>query len=117
MSNAPPVLHPDPVPAPGGDDLGIDRAFVLHLARMPVFAVLWVGAAVAAHQIWAAIRPEGLNGGPLLVIEALNLPKAKRDALIQSVFVENPAQAAKMSQGHREVAKEMYPDRLVPEAN
>ncbi|MFM8272264.1 MAG: prepilin peptidase [Gemmata sp.] len=68
MSNAPPVLHPDPVPAPGGDDLGIDRAFVLHLARMPVFAVLWVGAAVAAHQIWAAIRPEGLNGGPLLVI-------------------------------------------------
>ncbi len=50
------------------DSLGIDRAFVLQMARMPALAVIWVLAAVASHHIWAAIWPTGLNAGPLVVI-------------------------------------------------
>jgi prepilin peptidase CpaA len=55
-------------PAHADDSLGIDRAFVLQLARMPLFALLWVGAAFASHAIWAAVSPEGQNYGPLVVI-------------------------------------------------
>src|SRR6185312_16131409 len=55
-------------PTHADDSLGIDRAFVLQLARMPLFALLWVGAAFASHAIWAAVSPEGQNYGPLVVI-------------------------------------------------
>ncbi|MGD9805611.1 MAG: hypothetical protein AB7E81_01060 [Hyphomicrobiaceae bacterium] len=51
----------------------------------------------------------GLTDGPLLVIDALKLPNAKRDALLSQVFVENPSKAAQMSQGHREIAQTMQP--------
>lgn len=72
MSNAaPPVLNNAPAQqaAPAADDsLGIDRAFVLQMARMPLLAVLWVAAAFASHYAWAALWPEGLNAGPLVVI-------------------------------------------------
>ncbi|AWM36784.1 Type IV leader peptidase family protein [Gemmata obscuriglobus] len=66
MSNAAPVL-PTPVTA-ADDSLGIDRAFVLQMAKMPLLALAWLAAAVAAHFLWAAVWPEGLNGGPLVVI-------------------------------------------------
>jgi prepilin peptidase CpaA len=75
MSNPVPVLETNPaaqanaLPAPQTDDsLGIDRAFAVQMARMPVLAVLWVAAAFVAHQVWAAIWPTGLNAGPLVVI-------------------------------------------------
>ncbi len=71
MSNAAPILDPAPIPqlAPARDDsLGIDRAFILQMARMPLFAALWVAASFASHAIWAAIWPEGFNVGPLVVI-------------------------------------------------
>ncbi|MBN9122527.1 MAG: prepilin peptidase [Planctomycetes bacterium] len=74
MSNPAPVLETNGaapanvLPAPKDDSLGIDRAFVLQMARMPAFAVLWVLAAVAAHHAWAALWPHGLNAGPLVVI-------------------------------------------------
>ncbi|MCI0704021.1 MAG: A24 family peptidase [Planctomycetia bacterium] len=75
MSSPAPTLEPTttpPAPAtsvPGKDDsLGIDRAFIMQMARMPLFAVIWVLAAFASHQIWAAIWPTGLNAGPLIVI-------------------------------------------------
>ncbi|HEY3789300.1 MAG TPA: prepilin peptidase, partial [Urbifossiella sp.] len=55
-------------PAGADDSLGIDRALVVQLARMPLLALLWVGAAFASHQIWALFAPEGLNYGPLIVI-------------------------------------------------
>lgn len=51
----------------------------------------------------------GLADGPLLVIDALELPKAERNALLHDVFVENPSKTANMSSGHREVAKAMQP--------
>ncbi len=51
----------------------------------------------------------GLADGPLLVIDALKLPKAERNTLLESVFVANPAKAASMSPGHREVATSMQP--------
>jgi prepilin peptidase CpaA len=57
-----------PAPATRDDSLGIDRAFVLQMARMPIFAVLWVVAAFVAHHAWAALWPNGLNAGPLVVI-------------------------------------------------
>jgi prepilin peptidase CpaA len=57
-----------PAPAAAPDDLGLDRDFLMQLARMPLYAVLWVVAAYAAHQIWAAVAPETTNLGPLVVI-------------------------------------------------
>jgi hypothetical protein len=51
----------------------------------------------------------GLADGPLTVIEGLKIPPATRDALLESVFVENPAGLKKMSEGHRKVAEEMQP--------
>ena len=51
----------------------------------------------------------GLADGPLLVIDSMKLPKPEMDALLDQVFVENPTRLAKMSQGHRDVAKEMQP--------
>ncbi|MGD9669914.1 MAG: hypothetical protein AB7U75_12770 [Hyphomicrobiaceae bacterium] len=51
----------------------------------------------------------GLADGPLLVVDALRLPNAERDALLDSVFVEDTSRAAKMSEGHRQVAKDMQP--------
>src|SRR5262245_46349181 len=50
------------------DSLGIDREFLIQMARMPLLALLWVVAAVVAHQVWAAVSPTGLNAGPLVVV-------------------------------------------------
>lgn len=55
-------------PTAADDSLGIDREFLVKLSRMPLFALLWVGAAFVSHQVWAAISPEGINYGPLVVI-------------------------------------------------
>lgn len=72
MSNPAPALEPtvpqQPSLATRDDSLGIDRAFVIQMARMPLLALLWVAAAFVSHQIWAAIWPTGLNAGPLVVI-------------------------------------------------
>jgi hypothetical protein len=51
----------------------------------------------------------GLADGPLLVIDALKLPKPERNRLLHEVFVENPSKTANMSSGHREVAQAMQP--------
>jgi prepilin peptidase CpaA len=68
MSTGVPTLTPQ-APAPHADDaIGLDREFLIQMARMPLFAVLWVVAAFIAHQIWAAVHPSGLNAGPLVVV-------------------------------------------------
>ncbi|MCC7253664.1 hypothetical protein [Hyphomicrobium sp.] len=51
----------------------------------------------------------GLADGPLTVIDGLKIPVADRKALLESVFVENPAGLKKMSEGHRKVAQDMQP--------
>lgn len=63
-----PTLVPPTTTAKVDDALGIDRDFVLQMARMPLLALLWVAAAIVAHQIWAAVSPTGLNAGPLVVV-------------------------------------------------
>src|SRR5205807_7441145 len=56
-------------PQPAANEaLGIDRAFVVQMARMPLLAVLWIAAAFAADRLWAAAYPEGINFGPLVVV-------------------------------------------------
>jgi hypothetical protein len=55
----------------------------------------------------------GLAEGPLLVVNALSLPANKRDPLVESIFKEDPKILAKMSEGHRKVAKDMQP-RFAP---
>jgi prepilin peptidase CpaA len=72
-ANAIATVTPPPVApvAPTRDDddsLGIDREFVVQMARMPVLAVVWVAAAFLSHQVWAGLWPTGLNAGPLVVI-------------------------------------------------
>lgn len=55
--------------APSQDDsLGIDRAFLIQMARMPLLALLWLLAAVVATRVWAFFSPTGLNAGPLIVV-------------------------------------------------
>lgn len=49
----------------------------------------------------------GLADGPLLVIDAMKLPKAERTKLLQSVFVENRNGMDKLSVGHKAVAESM----------
>ena len=66
--NTQPTAAPTATPAVPDDSLGIDRAFVMQMARMPLLALIWVAAAVVTHQVWAAIWPTGLNAGPLVVI-------------------------------------------------
>jgi prepilin peptidase CpaA len=50
------------------DSLGLDRAFLLQMARMPVLALVWVAAAFVAHQLWALADPNGINFGPLVIV-------------------------------------------------
>jgi|GEM_PF-225550 len=77
------IAAPNPVLAPGlapglatprtdaatPDSLGIDRDFVMQMARMPLLAVLWVAASIAVHHIWNAVAPVGtINYAPVIVI-------------------------------------------------
>lgn len=66
--DSPPPAPTAAAPAPEADDLGIDREFLVKLARMPFLALIWLGAAAVSHQIWAAFSLGGLNGGPLVVL-------------------------------------------------
>ncbi len=52
------------------DDLGLDRAFLMSMARVPLIAVLWVAAAWAASATVEAFgwHVRGVNLGPLIVI-------------------------------------------------
>lgn len=63
-----PTLEPQTATPTQDDSLGIDRAFAIQMARMPLLALLWLLAAVAAHQVWAAVSPTGLNAGPLVIV-------------------------------------------------
>jgi prepilin peptidase CpaA len=67
---APAIGTPVPTPStpPADDSLGIDREFVMQMARMPLLALAWLVAGIIAHQIWAAVSPSGLNLGPIIVI-------------------------------------------------
>ena len=50
------------------DDLGIDRAFILQMAQVPVIGLLFVLASFVADRIWAAIDPAGPNLAPVILI-------------------------------------------------
>jgi hypothetical protein len=51
----------------------------------------------------------GLGDGPLLVINALQLPQADEDKLLKDVFAEKQGGLSKLSPGHRKLAEEMKP--------
>jgi prepilin peptidase CpaA len=55
-------------PAANPNDLGIDRKFLLQMAQVPVFAVLFILASFVCHQIWAAVAPGTANLAPVVVI-------------------------------------------------
>jgi prepilin peptidase CpaA len=55
-------------PAPKQDDLGIDRAFLMQMARIPFIAVVWVLGSFLTHKVWAAVAPGQPNYAPLLVV-------------------------------------------------
>ena len=57
----------EPHQAPAPDDLGIDRAFLMQMARIPFIAAGWVLAAFLSHVVWGAIAPAP-NYGPLVVV-------------------------------------------------
>src|SRR5438045_2744699 len=69
MSTAtPPVaMQTPPANVPAPDDLGIDRAFLMQMARIPFIAVGWILASFLAHQIWAAVSTT-TNYGPIIVV-------------------------------------------------
>ena len=53
---------------PATDDLGIDRAFLMQMARVPFFAIGWVLVNFLAHKLWAAVAPNTINYAPLVVV-------------------------------------------------
>ncbi len=62
---APPASAPATKP---DDSLGLDRAFLFSMARIPLIAVGWVVLAMVAHLIWAACAPGTTNFGPMIVL-------------------------------------------------
>jgi prepilin peptidase CpaA len=70
MSTNATVAGPDTHPAPASpqDDLGIDRAFLLQLARIPFIAAVWVLASFLSYFAWDAVAPGSNNYGPLVVL-------------------------------------------------
>jgi prepilin peptidase CpaA len=68
MATDAPTLAPTATANKTDESIGLDRAFLLQMSRMPLFSVLWVAAAFAAHWIWAAVHPAGLNAGPLVIV-------------------------------------------------
>src|SRR4051794_26689265 len=67
MSTATPPVPQSPAAGPEPDDLGIDRAFLMQMARIPFIAVGWVLVSLLATQLWAAVAPSP-NYAPLLVV-------------------------------------------------
>jgi len=60
-----------PAPGQAEDSLGIDRDFVISMARIPLLAFAWVGLAWLASVAWAAAGPmEYGNLGPVVVLAA-----------------------------------------------
>ena len=57
-----------PAPAAQPDDLGIDRAFLMQMARVPFIAVGWVLVAFLCHHVWNAVAPDSTNYAPLVVV-------------------------------------------------
>ncbi len=51
----------------------------------------------------------GLADGPLLVIDAMNLPEERKNKMLQTVFVNDPGRLAKLSPGHKAIAETMKP--------
>ena len=51
----------------------------------------------------------GLADGPMTIIDGLKISNADRKPLLESVFVEDPSEMSKMSEGHRKVAQTMQP--------
>lgn len=50
------------------DDLGIDREFILSMARIPVVAVFWILGNFLTYFIWNQMDPESSRYSPLAVI-------------------------------------------------
>ena len=48
----------------------------------------------------------GLADGPLLVVDALRLPDADRNKMLQPIFVDNPGALARTSGGNRAMAQQ-----------
>ena len=58
-----------PAPPKVYDSLGIDRAFVTSMARVPLLAAGWVGLAWIASLIWEQFGPaDSGNLGPMIVL-------------------------------------------------
>lgn len=67
---------PAPTTSTSPDDLGLDRAFLMSMARIPLIAVAWTVAAVLASMAvdtfgwYLQVNDASLNLGPLVVIAA-----------------------------------------------
>jgi prepilin peptidase CpaA len=52
-----PAMPPAAAATPAEDDLGLDRAFLMSMARVPVIAVGWVAASLILWKILEAVAP------------------------------------------------------------
>lgn len=71
LTTAPPPAA-TPFPAPVPDDVA-DRAFLMSMARIPLYAVAWVVLAWVAHAAWEQLVPASFapyNFGSLVVLAA-----------------------------------------------
>lgn len=66
---AAPLTAPAPALAPpAADDLGLDRAFLMSMARIPLLALIWVAAVALLSLVTPSIAPNVLHLAPVLVI-------------------------------------------------
>ena len=70
MSN--PVLAA-PALTTADDSLGIDRAFVISMARIPLLAAAWVALAWVAHLIWEQVGPTEYGNLGILAVLAFGM--------------------------------------------
>ncbi len=55
-------------PAPAGDDLGLDRDFLMSMARIPLLAVIWVAAVAVLSLVTPSVAPNVPHVAPVIVI-------------------------------------------------
>jgi prepilin peptidase CpaA len=54
--------------APDADDLGLDRAFLMSMARIPLLALIWVAAVAVLYQVTSSTAPNIRFLAPVIVI-------------------------------------------------
>src|SRR5206468_441699 len=65
---ASPLVAPAPTLTPPQDDLGLDRAFLMSMARIPLLALIWVAAVAVLSFVTPSLAPDVPHLAPVIVV-------------------------------------------------